>query len=80
MKNIQVNKVNFRGQFADALERFEKNYVIDITDFKNGKWEATSKICRFMFLLDQAGIKFYKKGDSLRTTEIYKTIFPQNKR
>lgn len=68
MKNIKVNGVNFRGQFGVAYEYLIKGHEITMNDFKNGSWEATSKISRFVDLLNQANVKYTKSGESLRTT------------
>lgn len=70
MKNIQVNKVNFRGQYAIALELLLNGNEITMRDFKNGKWEATSKVKRFMELLDKADIMYMTEGESLRTAKL----------
>lgn len=72
MKIINVNGVKFRGQFAENYETLIKGEeVIDINCFKNGAWEATTKISRFMDLLDQAKVDYVRRGESLRTTEVY---------
>lgn len=72
MKNIQVNKISFRGQFGEALESFNKGEKITIRNFNNGTWEPTVKVTRFINLLKKANIKFNIVGDSIRTTVICK--------
>lgn len=72
MKTIKVNGVLFKGQYADNYEFLIKGeQIIDISCFKNGKWEATKQIGRFMDLLDKAKVEYIRRGESLRTTELY---------
>lgn len=72
MKTIIINKIQFRGQFGEAIERFNQGEEITMADFNNGKWEATSKVSRFLTLLNLAEIPYKKEGDSLRTLIIKK--------
>jgi len=72
MKTINVNGISFRGQFAENYEFLMKGeQIIDISCFKNGAWEPTTKISRFMDLLDKAKVEYIRRGESLRTTELY---------
>lgn len=67
MKTIKVNENWFRGQYAEALENLQKGYEVTINDFRNGSWEATTKISRFINLLNASGINYTTEGKSLRT-------------
>lgn len=67
-------KIIFKGQYLQALEKLFKGETIDITDFDNGSWEPTSKISHFIGLLKISGLwekfRIAKNGNSLRNTEI----------
>ena len=72
---VQTEKINgvwFRGQFLIALKELEKGGQITIADFKNGAWESTSKLQRFIDLLNQANITYKRYGSSLRSSVITK--------
>ena len=72
---VQTEKVNgvwFRGQYLEALKLLENGGEITISNFKNGAWESTTKLQRFIYLLNQADIKHKKYGSSLRATVITK--------
>lgn len=70
MKTINVNGISFKGQFAENYEFLMKGNKVSLWNFSNGSWEPTTKISRFMHLLNQAGIEYNKIGDSLRNTEL----------
>ena len=72
MKTINVNGISFRGQYADNYEFLMKgDQIVDMSYFSNGSWEPTSKISRFIDLLDKAKVDYVRRGESLRTTELY---------
>lgn len=70
MKSINVNGVNFRGQFANAYELLEKGHTINMGNFNNGSFEPTTKVKRFLMLIEKAGVKSEITGESLRSTKI----------
>lgn len=70
MKNIKLNKVQFRGQFGEALEKLQSGEIITMANFSNGGWEPTSKVERFIILLKKAEINFENTGESLRSANI----------
>lgn len=70
MKTIKQDGIWFRGQYAEALERLLKGYVITMKDFKNGKWEPTTQIARFIGLLNYTKLELEISGESLRQKEI----------
>lgn len=72
MKTIKINNTLFKGQYANALESLQNNKVITMHDFTNGGWEATSKVSRFITLLNESKINYKKEGSSLRSTMIIK--------
>lgn len=71
MRSITENDVQFRGQYADVLLIFKEGEIITFNDFTNGKWEATTQLSHFIYLLDKAKIKYINVGgDSLRKTRL----------
>ena len=70
MKTIKLNGIWFRGQYANALERLLKGDVITMRYFKNGGWEPTSQIARFIWLLKNTELEIDISGESLRQKEI----------
>lgn len=67
-KTVYHNEIEFRGRYADALLKLLDKQEVTMHDFYSGSYEPTSKLNRFMTKLDQAGIKYAKGGNSLRTT------------
>lgn len=70
MKTYKINNILFKGQYADALLKAAQGHAVTMQDFKNGSWEATVKLSRFMELVSNANLHRTIKGSSLRTTEI----------
>lgn len=56
--NIEkYNGVVFRGQFADAFKILMEGNTVDINTFHNGSYECTTKIKRFLELINMARIE-----------------------
>ena len=68
--SVKRNGILFRGRYGDALLKFENGGEITMYDFYNGKYEPTSKISRFIGLLNLAEINYSKSSDVLRKMSI----------
>lgn len=74
MKIIRINEVWFRGQYAEAVDYLLEGHSLDISDFNNGTYEATTQIQKFMSLLDEAKIAYDVETNargSIRSTIIH---------
>jgi len=63
MKTVKINGILFKGQYAENVEWLLRGDIIDINDFKNGSWEATREIKRFIRLLNEANIVYTLKSN-----------------
>jgi hypothetical protein len=75
MRSVTVNNVVFRGQYGDALNSLLSGEIVTIRHFRNGSWEATTQIRRFLQLLNIANIKYknISNNNSLRSIKLIKT-------
>lgn len=70
---MKYSNVIFKGQFEKALEKFLRGVDIDMRDFSNGSWDATTPFQSFLYRLNKVGLRYTViSGESLRTKIIRK--------
>ena len=70
MDTIFQDGIWFKGQYANALKLLLEGREININSFKNGGWEPTVKLKRFIELVSYTKLTRNIEGDSLRQTTI----------